>query len=69
MKRWVAMFTIEYGPKGNRIAVSGFELSQVVAGAVALIEGGAVDLRIIDQEGKFHELPEFKLGLELIVIS
>jgi hypothetical protein len=63
------MFTIEYGPKGNRIAVSGLKLSQVVPAAEALIEGGAVGLRIIDQDGKLHDLPEFKLGLGLILIS
>jgi hypothetical protein len=63
------MFTIEYGPKGNRIAVSGLKLSQVVPAAEALIEGGALDLRILDREGKSHDLPEFKLGLGLIVIS
>ena len=63
------MFSIEYGPNGNRIALSGFKLHQVIPAAEALIERGAVDLRIIDQEGKLHDLPEFKLGLGLIVIS
>ena len=63
------MFSIEYGPKGNRIVVSGLKLSQVVPAAEALLEGGAVNLRIIDQKGKQHDLPEFKLGLGLIVIS
>ena len=63
------MFTIEYRPKGNRIAVSSLKLSQVVPTTEALIEGGAVNLRIIDQNGKLHDLPEFKLGLGLILIS
>jgi hypothetical protein len=63
------MFTIEYGPKGNRIAVSGFKLDQVIPEAEALIERGAVDLRIIDQQGKSHDLPEFKLGAGLILVS
>jgi len=63
------MFSIEYGPKGNRVAVSRLKLSQVLPAAEALIEGGAVDLRIIDQQGKARDLPEFKLGLGLIVIS
>jgi hypothetical protein len=63
------MFSIEYGPKDNRIAVSRLKLSQVVPAAEALLEGGAINLRIIDQKGKPHDLPEFKLGLGLIVIS
>jgi hypothetical protein len=63
------MFSIEYGPKGHRIAVSGLKLAQVVPAAEALIERDALDLRIIDREGKSHDLPEFRLGLGLIVIS
>ena len=63
------MFSIEYGPSGNRIALSDFKLHQVIPAAEALIDGGAVDLRIIDQHGNSHDLPEFKLGLGLILVS
>jgi len=63
------MFSIEYGPKGNQIALSGFNLYQVIPAAEALTERVAVDLRIIDRGGKSHDLPEFRLGLRLIVSS
>ena len=61
------MFSIEYGPKGNRVAISRLKLSQVLPAAEALIEGGAVDLRIIDQRGARG--PGFGGGTELVWVA
>ena len=56
--------TTKYGPKGNRIVVSGSE-----AFPRSFPEGGAVDLRVIVQEGTVNDLPEFMLGIGLILVS
>ena len=57
------MFAIEYGPKGNRVTVSGVQVLQVVAAAEALIESGATELRIIGPDGKSTNLTKFKFDL------
>ena len=63
------MFTIEYGPKGNRITVPGVRLLLVVAKAEALITGGATELRIIGPDGRSTDLPKFRSDLERMLIN
>ena len=57
------MFSIEYGPKGRRVTVSGVRVLQIVAKAEALIAGGATELRIVFPDGKSCDLPQFKHDL------
>jgi hypothetical protein len=63
------MFAIEYGPKDNRITVSGVRALQVVARAEAIIAGGATELRIIFPDGKSCDLQQFKLDLGRMIIG
>jgi hypothetical protein len=63
------MFTIEYGPKGQRITVPGVKIMQVVPKAEALIADGATELRIIGPDGRSSDLSQFKFDLGRMIIS
>jgi hypothetical protein len=63
------MFSIEYGPKGRRVTVSGVRVLQIVAKAEALIASGATELRIIGPDGRSTDLPQFKFNLARMIIG
>jgi hypothetical protein len=63
------MFTIEFGPKDNRITMPGVKIMQVVPKAEALIAGGATELRIVGPDGKSTDLQQFKIDLGRMIVA